>query len=192
MANFGSAFGFVPFSTTDGADYHGKMRDITIDDTTASFVGDFMSGDTNVAADQNRRLQTSIVADDASELVGALVEIFPDFTDEGSLISNFAPAGGGDRQGRVVYGSDVLYEVREDAVGAALDGADIGLAVDMTVATAGDTITGISGQALDSSFTPTAVGQFLLHRLGQQSNNVFAITGGIGAVWQVSINPGAT
>lgn len=186
-----AAFGFVPVDTLDGADYHGKMRDVTIDDTTASFVGDFMSAGTNVAADENQRVQTSLPADAYAALVGALMEIYPDFTDEGSLITNYAAAGAGDRQGRVVRGDDVIYQAREDALVDPLDGADIGTGVDL-INPGGDTVTGMSGMLLDSSST-AATGQFLIRRLGKLADNAFeAVVGGPGAIFEVSINPAAT
>ncbi len=185
-----SAFGFVPVDTLDGADYHGKMRDVTVDDGTASFVGDFMSAGTQVAADQNQRVRTSLPADAFAPLVGALMSLYPDFTDEGSLISNYAPAGGGDRQGRVVRGNDVVYQAREDADASALTGTAIGSAVDL-INPGGSTVTGMSGMLLDSS-SLAATGQFLVRRLGLLADNAFATAGQLGAVFEVSINPAAT
>ena len=187
-------FGFVPLGTTDGSDYHGKMRDVVLDTATNSlplFQGDMLASITPAVTDKVQRVEQ---ADEASftDLLGSLVEIFPDFNDEGSLIANFIAADSADRSGRVVYGSDVIYAVREDAVGGALDGADIGLAADMAASAAGDIITGISGQALDSSVAVATTGQFLLLQLDQQQGNDFAVSGGVGAIWQVTINPGAT
>ena len=44
MANTDSPFGFVPIGTTDGSDYHGKMREVEFLDTdaVACFIGDMV------------------------------------------------------------------------------------------------------------------------------------------------------
>lgn len=182
-------FGFVPIGTTDGSDYHGKMRDVIIDDTIATYVGDMMVNATNVAADLVKRVDSATgVAPAGDTFVGGLVEIFPDFTDEGSLISNFAPVSGGDRSGRIVYGSEVIYEAREDAVGELITGDEIGGSVDIITGTGSD-ITGISAMSLDSSTAAANLTQAMaILQKDQQIANVGSV-GSVGALWQVTINP---
>lgn len=184
-----SAFGFVPVGTTDGSDYHGKMRDVILDTGANAFLGDMLVAGTNLAADETLRVTPAASGAAGNTLVGALVEIYPDFTDEGSLVRNYH-ASGQDGEGRICYGNDVIFEAREDAVAAAIDGADIGGSVDL-IAGAGDLITGVSGHLLDSDTAAANLTQALeILRLGLQQANDFVAPGAAnGAIFQVKINP---
>lgn len=139
--------GFAPVGTTDGSDYHGKLQDVIIDDAVAAFVGDITIAGTQVATDEVPRVEAQQAVTDDS-FGGVLVEIYPDFTDEGSLITNYVPAGAGDRGGRVAVGNEVVY-VGEDSIGG-IDGTDIGSSF-LTALAAGDVITGVSGQTISNT-----------------------------------------
>lgn len=184
-----TAFGFVPIGTTDGADYHGKMRDVIIDDGANAFVGDMLiRGGTILAADKALRLTPAATAAAGNTLIGALVSIYPDFTDEGSLTRNYH-ASGADGEGRICYGNDVVYAAREDAVADAISGLEIGGSVDL-ITGAGNTITGMSGMSLDSSTAAADLVQALeILRLGLAEANDYVSAGDTGAIFQVKINP---
>jgi len=185
-----TAFGFAPIGTTDGADYHGKMRDVILDDGANAFVGDMLIlGGTALAADTVPRLTPAASAAAGNTLKGALVSIYPDFTDEGSLVTNYH-ASGADGVGKVCWGEDVIFAAREDALVGPIDGTEIGGSVDLITGT-GSVITGISGMALDSSSAALDKAQALnLLQLDLQQGNVFEATvGGTGAIFNVSINP---
>jgi len=185
-----TAFGFTAIDTLDGSDFNGKLREIIIDDGAAAFVGDMMIlGGTALAADKTPRVTPAGDAAAGNTLLGALMEVFPDFTDEGSLITNYAPAGA-DREGRIAYGDQVVYLAREDALVGPIDGTEIGGSVDLITGT-GDTITGMSAMALNSDTAALDKAQALnLLRLGRSADNAFEATvGGTGAIFEVSINP---
>lgn len=184
-------FGFVPIGTTDGSDYHGKLRDVILDNGANLFIGDMLINSTSVAGDKVQRVETALAATLGALLVGALVEIYPDFTDEGTLVRNYHAAGA-DGDGRIAYGSQVIYAAREDADTSVIDGTEIGGSVSLIQTTTGDLITGISGQALDSS---TAIAGITLPlrilQLDQQQGNDYQVAaGGDGSIFQVVINEG--
>jgi hypothetical protein len=185
-----TAFGFSAIGTTDGSDYHGKMRDAILDDGANMFVGDMMIlGGTALAADTLPRITPAASAAAGNTLLGALASIYPDFTDEGSLTRNYHLSGS-DGVGKIVEGSEVVYACREDALVDPIDGTEIGGSVDLITGT-GSTITGMSGMALDSDSAALDKAQALnLLALNEQQGNVFEATvGGTGAIFNVSINP---
>ncbi len=188
MANRGSAFGFSPVGTTDGADYHGKMREIILDDGAAAYMGDMLilSG-TILATDKVERMAPAATGAAGNTLVGALTEVYPDFTDEGSLITNYHPAGS-DGSGRICYGTDVIFAAREDAVADVISGLEVGGSVDLVT---GTPALDVSAMALDSDTAAANLTQALkIVRLGEQVSNEFAAAAGdVGAVFHVTINP---
>ena len=184
-----TAFGFAPINTSDGSDYHGKMRDVILDDGADAFIGDMLIlGGTALAADEFPRLTPASSAAAGNTLKGALASIYPDFTNEGSLVTNFHDASvQGDGIGKVCWGEDVIFAAREDADGGAMDGTTIGGSVDLITGT-GDTISGMSGMALDSSSAALDKVQALnLLQIDLQQGNAFGLSGG--AIFHVSINP---
>ena len=182
MANTDSPFGAVAVGTSDGSDYHGKAQRVEFlaADGVACFIGDFVKRTGTGGTDGKTPVVAQAAATDA--LVGVLVSLEPDFTDEGSLTSNHRTASTA-RFGKVLMGSDVLYTVQEDSVGGALTTAEVGENVDIAVA-AGSTITGISAMELDSSSQVSTTAQLRLRRVDGVLGNAL----GTNAKWVVNIN----
>jgi len=182
MANVDSPFGAVAIGTSDGSDYHGKMREVEFlaADAVAAFIGDFVTLTGTTGTDGFTPVVAQAAAGDS--VIGVLVSLVPTFEDEGSLTLNNRLASTA-RKGYVLFGSDVLYTMQEDSVGGALVAADQGLNVDIVVA-AGDTITGISAMEIDSSTILQATGQLRLRRVDRGPDNEL----GINAKWVVNIN----
>lgn len=172
--------GFVPVSTTDGSDYHGKMRDLILDGLALCYLGDLVEGIASLAADEVQRVSTYGDNTAVTTLIGAVVEFYPDFTDEGSLLTNYHPAGASaadDAQGvRVVYGSEVIYAAElNDAAAAADDGVNIGDTRNTAGnGTTGDNITGISGAQVSNA--STANDAVTIYGLEQQQGNDWGLT----------------
>ena len=145
---------FVPQGTTDGADWHAKMRQVNIPAAVAdTFLGDMMALDAGGPADgraENVQLATAGAGADATStaLAGAVVEFTPDFTDEGSLIRNFHATGTA-QLAKLVYGSDVIYEAPD--IDGALVVADINTNRNINTTNPGDTITGVSGMGIGAA-----------------------------------------
>ncbi len=182
MANTDSPFGAVPIGTSDGADYHGKLREVEFlaSDATACFINDFVTLTGTAGADGFTPVVTQAAAGDS--LIGTLVSLVPTFEDEGSLTLNYRTASSA-RKGYVAFGSDVLYTMQEDSDGGALTAADAGQNVDIVVA-AGDTITGYSAMEIDSSSAVGTTAQLRLRRLDGPPDNEL----GDYAKWVVNIN----
>ncbi len=160
--------GFVPIGTTDGSDYHGKLRQLTLDGASLAFLGDMVIAGTDVAADIVPRVETA-PDDQEAGMLGAIVEFVPDFTDEGSLVTNNHPAGTtitDDQSVRVVYGSGVLYA---GVVEASVDGTVIGTVRQLDASVAGNAVTGVSGQRIGDAAAGTS--GFLIEGLQQIEGN---------------------
>ena len=168
MANTDQPSGFTPVGTTDGSDWHGKLRTVQFaDDYAASaFVGDVVKLTGTGSVDGKYEQVEVAAAGDAN--IGAIVEILPSFEDEGSLTQMYKPAST-ERLAKVCFGSEVLYEVQEDSDGAALAATDIGSDIDL-IAGAGNTITGISGQEIDSSTAGSGT-QFRIRHIARREDN---------------------
>lgn len=168
MANTDQPSGFTPVGTTDGSDWHGKLRTVQFaDDYAASaFVGDVVKLTDTGSVDGKYEQVEVAAAGDAN--IGAIVEILPSFEDEGSLTQMYKPADT-ERLAKVCFGSEVLYEVQEDSDGAALATTDIGSDIDL-IAGAGNTITGISGQEIDSSTAGSGT-QFRIRHIARREDN---------------------
>ncbi len=168
MANTDQPSGFTPVGTTDGSDWHGKLRTVQFaDDYAASaFVGDIVKLTDTGSVDGKYEQVEVAAAGDAN--IGAIVEILPSFEDEGSLTQMYKPAST-ERLAKVCFGSEVLYEVQEDSDGAALATTDIGSDIDLIAGT-GNTITGISGQEIDSSTAGSGT-QFRIRHIARREDN---------------------
>lgn len=179
MANTDSPFGAVAVGTSDGSDYHGKLREVEFlaADAVAAFIGDFVKLTGTTGADGFTPVVAQAAATDA--LVGVLVSLTPTFEDEGSLTLNHRLASTS-RKGFVAFGSDVLYVAQSSTT---LVAADAGQNADITVA-AGDTITGISGMEIGAVIAAGATGQLRLRRVDQAIDNEI----GAFANWIVNIN----
>lgn len=182
MANADRPRGLQPVGTTDGGDYHGKIRTVAFLDTdaTATFIGDAVALTGDSTADGEYEVVTQAAAGDA--IVGAVVSFLPNFEDEGSLTSVYRKANQA-RLAKVVFGTDVLYEIQEDSDGGALDATASGSNVDLIVG-AGDTFTGLSGMEIQSSSVGTGTAQLRLRRIARYVDNEL----GDNAVWVVNIN----
>jgi hypothetical protein len=189
MANVDAAFGAVPVGTTDGSDYHAKLRECVLlaADGTATFLGDFVKLSGTGSVDGKTPAVAQAAAGNA--VIGAIVSFLPNFEDEGTLSSTpNHRAASTLRRCMVAWGSDVLYEIQADEDSSALATTDIGRNVDIVVAT-GSTITGISGMELDSSSVVDATAQLRLHGVANKVGNELGSTAaGDRAIWLVSIN----
>ncbi len=183
MANTDAAFGLVPFGTTDGSDYHGKIREVEFvtGDSVACFLGDAVKLTGTTGTDGF----TPVVAQAAAgnSIVGVIVGFSPDFENESFINAGSNRLASTSRKAQVCFGSDVLYVAQEDSDSGALVAADAGKNIDIVVA-AGSTVTGVSGMELDSSSALQASGQFRLHHVQNKLDNEL----GANAQWVVSIN----
>lgn len=181
MANPDIPFGFVPIGTTDGADYHGKLRTVEFLDTdgVAAFLGDMVKLTGTTGADGFTPVVAQAVAGDA--IIGSIVEFFPDFENEAFIGSqNNARAADTARKARVCFGSDVLYIAQASTT---LVAENAGQNADIVVA-AGSTITGISEMEIGAVIAAGATGQLRLHHVFESLDNEL----GADAQWVVSIN----
>jgi len=176
--------GFTPVGTMSGADYHGKLRQVSFatGDSTACFIGDLVKLTANATADGFTPVVAQSGVGDIS--VGVLVSLDPDTTDEGSLSSPNFRAASTLRTGQVCFGSDVLYSIQEDSAGNSMPITDAGLNADVIIA-AGNTTTGASGMEIDSTTAATTNTLALrLHHVENKLGNKL----GDNANWIVSIN----
>lgn len=189
MANTDAAFGAVPIGTTDGSDWHSKLRECVLlaADGTQTFTGDFVKLSGTGSADGKTPAVAQAVAGDS--MIGAIVGFVPDFSDEGTLSSRPNHRNASElRKCFVAWGSDVLYAMQADEDSSALATTDIGRNADIVVA-GGSTVTGISGMEIDSSDVKDATAQLRLHSISQDPDVVLGSTAaGDRAIWVVSIN----
>lgn len=188
MANTDAPFGAKPIGTTDGSDYHGKLRQIHFlaGTATAIFVGDFLVQEAG-GSDATGKLPSFQRASTGggSRIAGALVGLDPDFTDEGTLLSTQHRLASTARTGQMVWGSNVLFVMQEDSDGNSITATEAGENANIVFDTAGSTITGISGMEIDSdSAATTASLQLRLHHVHDMPGNAL----GDQANWVVSIN----
>ena len=186
--------GFVPIGTTDGSDYHAKMREVIIDDAVANtFLGDMMAlEDVVVPASSDGRAESLslgtggvYVVNTTTALVGAIVGFTPDFTDEGSLIRNYHLTGS-DQRAKLVYGSDVIYQAADDDGSIAL--ASINTNRNIAV-NAGNIQNGISGHAIGAA-SNGADGQLRILGFTYLEGDATATPpiGTVGAIWRCRLN----
>lgn len=187
--------GFNPISTTDGSDWHAKMREIIIDDAVANtFLGDMMAvAGVVVPASSDGRAESMIlgtagvyVVNSSTALAGAVVSFTPDFTDEGSLIRNFHQTGA-DQLAKLVYGTDVIYESTDFDGSLALASINTNRNIDTSVA--GDTGNGISGMQIGAA-SNGADGQLRVLGFSRQEGDLTAAPaiGTTGSKWRVRLN----
>lgn len=182
MANVDAPRGARPIGTTDGSDWHGKTREVSFasGDAVACYVGDFVKLTGTNTPDGKTPIVAQAAAGDA--VIGAVVGFAPDFASE-SFDQTYRSANAV-QKALICWGSDVLYSIQEDSVGAALTAAQAGLNASIIVG-AGDAITGMSGMEIDSSTAAaTATLKYRLHRVENKLDNDL----GNQADWIVSIN----
>lgn len=180
MANTDQAFGFVPIGTSDGSDYHAKLRPVQFlaADGVECHIGDMVKLTGTTSADGFIPVVARAAAGDA--LIGSLVSLEPDLTDESTLsAANFRVASTL-RIGKVTFGSDVLYAAQASTTLVAADGEQN---ADIVVGT-GDDITGISGSEIGAVIAAGATGQLRLKHVRNTLDNEL----GADAQWIVNIN----
>lgn len=181
MANTDQPFGAVPIGTTDGSDYHGKMREVEFlsTDGVAAYLGDWVKLTGITGTDGFTPVVAQAAAGDA--IIGALVSFLPDFVNEAFIgDGNNQRAANQAVKAKVCWGSDVLYTSQSSTT---LVAADAGQNADIVVA-AGSTITGISAMEIGAVIAAGATGQLRLHRVENTITNAL----GADANWVVSIN----
>jgi len=167
MANVDRPFGFTPIGTSDGADYHGKLREVEFLDTdaTAAYVGDMVALTGTTGADGLTPVVTRAAA--GASIIGAIVSFEPTFEDEGSLTLNYREASTA-RKAKVCFGSEVLYSVQTS--NGTIAAGDFGQNIDLA-AGAGNNITGISGMTVDVGTVVGATAQFRLRHIERAIDN---------------------
>ena len=190
MANQDAAFGAVPIGTTDGSDYHGKLREVEFvtGDAVICGIGDFviLTGTTGTDG------KTPVVARASAggDILGAIVSFVPNFSDEGTLSSTpNHRAASTSRKAMVAWGNQVLYAMQSDEDGTALVAGDAGRNCDIATVANPSTVTGISTMEIDSSDVKDATAQLRLHHLHRDVDTVLGSTAaGDRAIWVVSVN----
>ena len=180
---------FVPQSTTDGSDWHGKMRQVNIPASVAVpvYLGDMMVIVGGGPAD-GRAEDVDLATDTTGNLVDGSINSFtPDFTDEGSLIRNFHATGTA-QLAKLIYGSNVIYEAPDNL--GTLVVADINSNRNINLGLGGDTITGVSTHGIGAAEGTAGEGQ--LRILGFTNLEGDGVQdppiGEIGAIWRCRIN----
>ena len=183
---------FAPIGTTDGSDWHAKLREVEIAAGVANtFLGDMMALSGTGSADARAEgvvigvVGPSVPAADARNLAGAIVEFTPDFTDEGTLIRNFHLTGSA-QLGKLVYGNDVIYEA--PVIGTGLAITDIAANRELSVGAGGSLITGIGTHGIDGSSAPVALGQLRIIGASRTEDDSAILFTAVGATWRVRLN----
>lgn len=165
------AYGLRPVRYKSGAPYNGAANTyhVPASDSTALFVGDPVlitgTADADGVPDVAR-------AAAGARITGIVVGFSanPSDTSDGAIETGYRAAS---TKAYVLVADDpnLLFEVREDAVGGALAVADVGLNVDL-VAAAGSTTTKKSGYLLDSSSKVTTAAQVRVVGFSQRIGSV--------------------
>lgn len=189
MANTDAPFGAVAIGTTDGSDYHGKMREVEFvtGDAVACFLGDFVKLTGTTGTDGKTPVVAQAAAGEAC--IGAVQSFIPNFADEGTLSSTpNHRAASTSRKAMVPFGSDVLYAIQEDGDTTPLTAGDAGRNVDIIVGS-GSTVTGVSGMEINSDSVVDATAQLRLHHLRRDiDTQLGTVANGVNAQWVVTIN----
>ncbi len=176
--------GARPIGTMSGADWNAQLRRVCFpaSDNTATFIGDFVKLAANASADGTVPAVAQAAAGDI--MVGVLVSLEPDTTDEGSLSRSNYRRASTLRYGYVAWGDDILYVIQEDSDAGNIPITAAGTNANVIVA-AGNTTTGMSGMEIDSSTAAvTNTLHLRLHYVEPKVGNTL----GDYADWIVSIN----
>ena len=184
MANIDSPFGLKPVKYLGGAPWNGKANVyyIPATDGTAMFVGDAVKSAGSADATGKYPTVAQVAAGDAVRGVvigfadNPYVMIHPDTPNR-----TYRPASTA-MYCLVVDDPNVIFEIQEDSVGAALAAVDVGLSADLVVGS-GSTANGKSGIELDSSSKVTTAATCKILRLVDREDNVL----GDNAKWEVLI-----
>lgn len=188
MANDTGVFGLRPVRHIDGSPWNGATVKVycSASYATALYVGDpVLFSATLAEKDATGKHQTiNKSAGTAGTLVrGVIVGFEPDPTD---LELKYRPAST-ERYAYITVDPNLIYEIRGDG-GAALTKVIPGQNAVMIADSAGSTVTGLSGMALDEGTTtaPNTTQNFTLHILGIKDveNNELAAS----ALYEVLLN----
>jgi hypothetical protein len=198
MANAIAPRGLRPVRHLNGSPWNGQTEAFLIDsgNNTAVFVGDIVkqAGSAGVAGQvvngmDVEGMATVILAaggTSGADIVGVVVGFLPDPTALGTKHRLASTS----RIALVCTDPSVVYEVQEDAVGGNFDADDIGLLVAFTT-TAGNSTTGISKMALDSSdLTATSGYPLKLLGLSKRVGNAFGLSTTDAGWFEVMFNTG--
>lgn len=152
MANQDSPAGLTPVKYLSGAPWNGKAHVyyVPATDGTAIFKGDAVKS--AGSADATGKFPTVAQAAAGNAVRGVVIGFGDNpyvMVQADNLNRSYRPASTA-MYVLVVDDPNVIFEIQEDSVGAALAAADVGLSADLVVA-AGNTATGKSGMELDSS-----------------------------------------
>ena len=185
---------FAPIGTTDGSDWHGKMREVEIGTAVANtFLGDMMALSGTGSADGRAEGVILATAGDAGafgaaggadDLAGSVVSFTPDFTDEGSLTRNHH-ATGALQLAKLVYGPEVVYQA--PAI-TALAITDIAANRNIAIGAGGSTVTGISTHGIGAAPGTPDLGQLRIIGASREENDLGVAITAVGAVWRCRLN----
>jgi hypothetical protein len=189
MANVDRPNGFVPVRHKNGTPYANQtnLYLVPVGDGTALFVGDLVkaggtAGTAGLRVDgvdvEGMPTVTQAAAGDVN-IVGVVVGFYPR---PNALETKHRPASTA-MIAMVADDPDLIFEVQEDSVGAALAAVDVGENADVIVGS-GSATTGLSAMEIDSSTHTAATAQLRIYRLVPRPNNVI----GDNARWEVLIN----
>lgn len=164
MANIDAPNGLRPVKHLDGSPYNGAANRyyVPATDGTALFVGDAVKS--TGSADANG-VAGVIQAAAGNNIRGVVVGVEPVAADSASY-----RAASTEAYVYVADAPDLVFEVQEDSVGAALAAVNVGQNADLVVA-AGNTATGTSGMELDSSTAVGTTAQLRILGLAQRPDN---------------------
>jgi len=189
MANVDAKKGLIPIRHKNGENYNGAVNPYYIPSTyaTALYIGDpvIVTGTSNTAVYKGFEPGTLPEINKTTAAGGAYTSgvIVGFMADPDNLDKSYNPAST-ERIAMVADDPDLVFEIQEDSVGAALAATDVGLNADYIFGTA-STVTGKSGVELDSSTAATTnTLQMKILRLSCRTSNVV----GDNAVWEVMIN----
>jgi len=187
MANPDTPNGLKPVRYLDGSPYNGahNLYLKLVGLAEAIFIGDVVhhgssagTAGLTVNGVDVAGMPTCDLYAVGEDMLGVVVGFYPN---PAALDTKYSPAS----TAAIVMVADapnLIFEVQEDSVGANFAETDVGLNVDILAALAGDTVTGISKQELDSSVTAvTTTAGFRLMRLVPRPSNAV----GANARWEV-------
>ncbi len=186
MANIDAPFGLKPIRHLNGNPWNGQTEKCLVEDSYAVnvFVGDpvIITGTAGSDVTTGHHKVVNVATDaDTNRIYGVVTSIEPMLSD---LSKTYIPASTG---GYVYVCSDpdVIFIVQDEG-GTVLDGDSIGANAVLESATAGSTVTGLSGWELDTADTPAAdaSNQVIIMGVHAVEGNAF----GAHCIWEVLIS----
>lgn len=158
MTNESAPYGFKPVQMRNGSPWTGKTQKVLFlaSYAVATFNGDMVKFTGTAAADPidpDSEYPVVEIADPAdTRLAGAIVRHEPDRGDSGFINHRLASTL---RAAYIPMDRDVIYSVMEDSDGGNLAATDAEANIDFVAGAGGSTVSGTSGQMLDSSTANT-------------------------------------